>query len=199
MSVWDEFKKKYVEPRVEKVIVGFSGLDPDEYAFALTDEQLNTIKDLILLYLSKLTIRIDSGSLDPDEPPPEVQPVTLKPAEIPHELLDKLLGGTDDGHYHLTEDELQKLLKLLAVLFPDGATEPKFPSVPATPSDDSSPEDDVDLGGLPKGTPPAWTQNEMPSGYTAWDGYQKLYYGGVPYTKNGVRNDLLVAVYEGRH
>ena len=197
MSVWDEFKAKYVQPRVEKVIVGFSGLDPDEYAFSLTDEQLNAIKDLILLYLSKLTIRIDSGSLDPNEPPPEVQPVTLKPAEIPHELLDELLGGADDGHYHVSDDELGKLRKLIEVLFPDGATEPKFPSVPATPSDDpSNPEEEIDTG-LPKGTPPAWTQREMPSGYTAWDGYQKLYYGGVPYTKTGTRNDLLVAVNEG--
>ena len=109
MDAWEEFYKKYLQPRVEKIIVGFSGIDPDEYSFSLTDEQLELVKDLVLAYLLKLTIKIDSGNIDPDEPEPEVQPVMLKPSEIPHELLDGLLGGGEEGHYHLTSEELEKL------------------------------------------------------------------------------------------
>ena len=127
MSIWDDFKAKYVQPRIENITVGFSGIDPDEKGSALSDEQIN---DLILLYLSKLTIKIDSGNLDPDAQEPEVPSIPLKPSEIPHERLDELLGGNIDGHYHLTEDELDKLDKLIRaliqneqVVLPSGGTE----------------------------------------------------------------------------
>ena len=244
MSVWEDFKLKYAPPKVEGLTVGFSGIDPAGYAATLTEEQLEMVKALVLAYISTLTIRIDSGSIEPDAPPPEVQPITLHPTEIPHELLDGLMGGDEDGHYHLTDVELEKLKamiqtfvpdgeevdphegisshemlnglfggnanghyhftsdewtklrKVLDKLFPDGATEPQFPSVPAEPSTPDEPE--VDTGGLPKGTPPAWTQVAFPSGYTAWSGYQKMYYGGVPYTKTTTRNELLAVMQNGR-
>ena len=127
MSVWDDFKAKYVQPRIENITVGFSGIDPGGNNSSLSDEQIN---DLILLYLSKLTIKIDSGNLDPDAQEPEVPSIPLKPSEIPHERLDELLGGNIDGHYHLTEDELDKLDKLIRaliqneqVVLPSGGTE----------------------------------------------------------------------------
>ena len=147
MSVWDEFKKKYVQPRVEKIIVGFSGLDPDEYATALTDEQLELLKIFLLEYIQGIKIKIDSGSLDPNEPPPEVQPVTLKPSEIPHEMLDGLLGGDDNGHYHLTDDELTKLGKIIAALIPAGQTEVTLPAAEPAAGTDNHEELTNLLGG----------------------------------------------------
>ena len=105
MSAWDDFRKKYSNPRVENIIVGFSGLDPDEL-HKLSKEDVDK---LILAYLTKLTIKIDGGNLDPSADEPEVPDITLRPSEIPHEKLDELLGGDKNGHFHLTEDELAKL------------------------------------------------------------------------------------------
>lgn len=45
-----------------------------------------------------------------------------------HEALEDLLGGTENAHYHLTEEELQKLQAVLADLYPNGASEPTYPS-----------------------------------------------------------------------
>ena len=118
MSIWEDFKLKYAPPKVEGLTVGFSGIDPAGYAATLTEEQLEMVKALVLAYISKLTIKIDSGSIEPDAPPPEVQPVTLHPTEIPHELLDGLLGGDEDGHYHLTDVQLDKLKALIQALVP---------------------------------------------------------------------------------
>ena len=120
MSVWEDFKLKYAPPKVEGLTVGFSGIDPAGYAATLTEEQLEIVKALVLAYMSTLTIRIDSGSIDPDAPPPEVQPITLKPSEIPHELLDGLMGGDEDGHYHLTDVQLDKLKAMIQTFVPDG-------------------------------------------------------------------------------
>lgn len=242
MSVWEDFKLKYAPPKVEGLTVGFSGIDPAGYAATLTEEQLEIVKALVLAYISHITIRIDSGSLDPNESPPEVQPVTLHPTDIPHELLDGLLGGDEDGHYHLTDveldklkamiqtfvpdgtevkvpiedheklsslmggstgqhyhftsDEWTKLRKVLAKLFPDGATEPQFPSVPASTDESEEPEDI--WGGLPKGTPPQWTQVAFPSGYSAWkEGVCMMYFGGVPITKTTVREELIMGMDNG--
>ena len=48
-------------------------------------------------------------------------------ADLNHEELKGLLGGEDNKHYHLKEAELQKLLKLLTVLLPNGDEE--YPKV----------------------------------------------------------------------
>ena len=40
-------------------------------------------------------------------------PLKVNPAELDHEKLDNLLGGSDSGHYHLTKAELEKLRKLI--------------------------------------------------------------------------------------
>ncbi len=132
MANWqDEFHERYTSPRVENVTVGFSGIDPNSRANSnITDEY---ITNLTLQYLSSLPISIDSGDITPGAAPPEVQPVTLKPSEIPHEMLDGLLGGNTSEHYHLTLDEWTKLLKVLAVLFTNGATEPQSLSALSNP------------------------------------------------------------------
>ena len=41
-------------------------------------------------------------------------------ANINHEELKGLLGGEPAGHYHLTSGEVEKLAKLITLLFPDG-------------------------------------------------------------------------------
>ena len=45
--------------------------------------------------------------------------ITIDPQKISHERLSELLGGNDDGHYHLTEDEITKLGKLSEALIDD--------------------------------------------------------------------------------
>ena len=47
---------------------------------------------------------------------------------VNHEKISGLLGGNSDGHYHMTEDERANLLKIIAALFPNGASEPVLPS-----------------------------------------------------------------------
>ena len=111
-----------------------------------------------------------------------------------HEALQQLLGGNDDGHYHLTELERLRLQKIIAVLFPAGGDEPIFPydpSYPDLPSELS--------GGLPTGTPPNWKINNLPSGYTMFDGVHKMYYGKTPYRLNEVYITALVVpmIYNG--
>ena len=47
---------------------------------------------------------------------------------VNHEKISGLLGGNSDGHYHMTESERANLLKIIAALFPNGASEPVLPS-----------------------------------------------------------------------
>ncbi len=100
-----------------------------------------------------------------------------------HEGANNLLGGSVSGHYHLTEDELGKLQKILDLLFPDGATEPVLPSAPTTPSDDDKPIDTGELfGGLPSITPPQWTSVRLPNysakiQYSCYSAVHSMYYG----------------------
>ena len=110
MGIWDDFRNKYVAPRVENVIVGFSGIDPDERTNNFSEE---TLRALVSEYLSQITVRIDSGNVTEPATEPEVQPspvyIPQLPSEIPHEELSGLLGGDENGHFHITAEELAKL------------------------------------------------------------------------------------------
>ena len=131
----EEFYKRYNEPKVQKVTVGFSGIDPSPIGFSsdpssLSEEQIEIIRKLILVCIAQQPIRIDSGNIAPnaDEPeaPVEVN-VTVKPSEISHEVLDKLLGGKSGEHYHLTNEEYSKLAHLLSKAYPNqNSDEPVF-------------------------------------------------------------------------
>ena len=44
----------------------------------------------------------------------------------PHEQLDELLGGDDSGHFHLTEDEYNLMLRLVEQLQDEDETEQEF-------------------------------------------------------------------------
>ena len=63
----EEFERKYNKPKIEPIIVGFSGIDPQ--LKGINDE---AIDDEIWKRLQEIEIRIDSGNIDPEapEPPP---------------------------------------------------------------------------------------------------------------------------------
>ena len=44
----------------------------------------------------------------------------------PHEQLDELMGGDDSGHFHLTEDEYNLMLRLVEQLRDEDETEQEF-------------------------------------------------------------------------
>ena len=94
----EEFERKYNKPKIEPIIVGFSGIDPQPKVDVDAEELLKNIK-----------LVIDSGNIDPDAPEPTPDPTPLIPTEIDHEKLGGLLGGNSNGHYHLTEAERTKL------------------------------------------------------------------------------------------
>lgn len=48
--------------------------------------------------------------------------------QVMHEQLPDLLGGTANGHYHLTQEELKKLGKIIQALIPDGRIDVVLPS-----------------------------------------------------------------------
>ena len=104
----DDFKRKYEKPQIEPITVGFSGIDPQRKC-----EGNSVSLDDLLEKLKELEIRIDSGNIEPDTPEPTPEPIQpVITSEDDHEKLKNLLGGNNDGHYHLTENELEKLQNL---------------------------------------------------------------------------------------
>ena len=104
--------------------------------------------------------------------------IRIDPKDIPHEKLADLLGGDDDGHYHVTEEEMQKLNDLITAYFPNGATEPVIPS--------------GDTGG----GSPAWEQSALPATLSAYEGAGRMYYGSVTTDKSGEETALLVPLHK---
>ena len=119
----DDFRKKYERPQMNNVTVGFSGIDPSLKGSEgcqcdpndLTAAQKTIVNNQINEAISNLAIQIDAGNVDPDVEEPEVIPVYVEPSDIDHEKLGGLLGGSEDGYYHLTSEELQKLKSYPAV------------------------------------------------------------------------------------
>ena len=105
--------------------------------------------------------------------------INIDPKDIPHEKLDELLGGADDGHYHITEEESTKLGELITTYFPDGAEEPVIPSG----------------GGGTGGGSPAWTQSALPATFSAYEGAGHMYYGSVTTDKSGEETALIVPMH----
>ena len=85
----EEFERKYNRPAVERVTVGFSGIDPNPKY--VTPDNLD---GEILERLRNLEIRIDSGNVDPGTPEPTPAPVQPIITTTDHERLDNLLAGT---------------------------------------------------------------------------------------------------------
>ena len=121
-----------------------------------------------------------------------------------HEELEGLLGGTTDEHYHFTDDEHRRLGIVLSSLFPNGddylylpvvIDDPEHPYLlPYTP-----------FQNLPKGTHPEWVQRDFPTGFTAYSGVHKMFYGSYYYFQKGssssdsgyMDNSLLVPMLKG--
>ena len=118
-SLIDEFNRRYNQPQVNGMTVGFSGIDPtrkevdtsSDLSEAQQEIVLNEIKD----FIENLLIQIDAGNIDPNAEEPEVIPYNLEPKDIDHEKIGNLLGGSDDGHFHLTQAEVDKLRSYPAV------------------------------------------------------------------------------------
>ena len=87
----NEFYKFYDTPKVEKVIVGFSGIDPIPKGFTPDMGSLSGG---------------GSGSETPSGTSTEI---------TNHEQLDGLFGGDDDGHYHFKHDEYEELQEVLQI------------------------------------------------------------------------------------
>ena len=66
--------------------------------------------------------------IDPDLVSVGVSTVGSSGEKVMHELLTDLLGGSPSGHYHLTQDELAKLGKIIAALIPAGRTDVVLPA-----------------------------------------------------------------------
>lgn len=111
----DEFTKKYEKPILNDLVVGFSGIDPQNKssynATELTDEQLDIVNSEIDKKLQEIKIKIDSGSVDDTpEPEPTPSPEPSTPTRTNnHEELEGLQGGQDGEHYHLTQAERDKV------------------------------------------------------------------------------------------
>lgn len=118
-SLIEEFNRRYNQPQINGMTVGFSGIDPArkeaDTSSDLSEAQQQIVMNEIREFIENLLIQIDAGNVDPSAEEPEVIPYNLEPRDIDHERLGDLLGGSDDGHYHLTQEELAKLRHYPAV------------------------------------------------------------------------------------
>ena len=82
-----DFNDKFEQPYVAGITVGFSTIDPQQktifdaadYDYSkLTPAQQKVIQQMIASYVSKLSIRIDSGNINPaaPEPEPQLEPIS---------------------------------------------------------------------------------------------------------------------------
>ncbi len=124
-TLLEQFKQIYEEPAIGPITVGFSSIDPQKRKKDsegedsgsgcecdpndFTDPQKQIINNTIDEAITNLLIQIDAGNVDPDAEEPEAIPAFVDPKDIDHEALKNLLGGDENGHYHLTEDEKEKL------------------------------------------------------------------------------------------
>ena len=109
----------------------------DEESYTLSEEEYNkTITLLDTIYPNEDSDPVFPGLTEAEvdtkiaaiEPGVTETVVDAKIAAIDHERLTNLQGSSADEHYHVTSDEAEKLQKLIAAFFPDGATEPVIPS-----------------------------------------------------------------------
>ena len=105
----------------------------------------------------------------------------------------KIGNGTDSwnalpyvggGSGEFTATELRRLGILLEALFPTDTDQIYIPYI-----NDSDPENPILLPftpfqNLPKGSPPEWVQRNLPSGFTAYSGVHKMWYGSYSWLAN---------------
>ena len=90
---------------------------PDEAErYVLTEEEYNKTSNL-------LDMVYPEESDEPVFPGLTEEEVDAKIVAVDHEKLKNLQGGAENDHYHITSGEAEKLQKLIAMFFPDGATD----------------------------------------------------------------------------
>ena len=95
-----EFLENYYEPKVESLVVGFSGIDPAKKAVA---------EDINHEWLGNLLGGNAAGHYHlTQEERKKLQDMPIE-SKINHEAISNLLGGNSSGHYHLTKEERDKL------------------------------------------------------------------------------------------
>lgn len=60
----------------------------------------------------------------------EVTAVTINIKTAPHEQLDELMGGDDSGHFHMTEEEYNLMLRLVEKLREEDESEEEYYKLP---------------------------------------------------------------------
>ena len=123
-TLLEQFKQLYEEPAIGPITVGFSSIDPQKKKTDsassggsgcecdpnnLTEAQQQIVNNQINEAINEILIQIDAGNVDPSAEEPDNIPAFIEPKDIDHEQLKNLLGGSDDGHYHLTIEEKNKL------------------------------------------------------------------------------------------
>lgn len=102
------------------------------------------------------------------------------------------------GSNNFTETELRRLGILLEALFPTDTDNIYIPYI-----NDSDPENPILLPytpfqNLPSGTPPDWVQRDFPTGFTAYSGVHKMWYGSYNWNSksstNGYIDNVLLAL-----
>ena len=121
----EDFQRKYNKPVIEGLIVGFSGIDPQEInkfnPEELTSNQISIVNDEIKKRFSELEILIDSGNIDTDTLEPKPTPTPSSPQTSTrtsnHEELEGLQGGNPNDHKHLDQLTYDYLMQLIDELF----------------------------------------------------------------------------------
>ena len=126
--------------------------------YHLTDDELDNLRKLIAALIRSGTVVIPSGGGGGT--------VVVPSGTDDHEQLQNLLGGDDNGHYHITDEEWTKLQALIAATFPSGSPTPVLPSTPdPSDPDPEDPAEDTDQdtdAGLPPSEPPSWGVAALP-------------------------------------
>ena len=65
----------------------------------------------------------------------EVTAVTINVKTAPHEQLDELMGGDDSGHFHMTEEEYNLMLRLVEKLREEDESEEEYYKLPQSEYD----------------------------------------------------------------
>lgn len=65
----------------------------------------------------------------------EVTAVTINIKTAPHEQLDELMGGDDSGHFHMTEEEYNLMLRLVEKLREEDESEEEYYKLPQSEYD----------------------------------------------------------------
>lgn len=187
-TILTDEQKAIVNTQISNYLANYGDLTEEQLEIInnIIEERINElelpeelINSLIAKYVARLTIRVDSGNVDPEADDYVEPTIPLDPSDVDHEELGGLLGGNIGGHYHLTTAERKKLELMIKKFFPNGDDEIIVTDNPVEPDDPDNPKPEPDdpYGGLPAGTPPSWAVHSLPTSYSLTEAAHKMYYG----------------------